>query len=89
VISDDRAAHLAKIVVDGIWGDELVDYTDDDGAMRAAKNAMLAFQAECEEVDNVAKQKVASLKRGVVEGSSEWEVLYRKYFEEELNRRGG
>ena len=35
-----------------------------------------------------AKKMVASLKRGVVEGSPEWDVMYRKYFEEELNKRG-
>ena len=34
-ISEDRVGHLARIVVDGIWDDDLVDYVDDDAALRA------------------------------------------------------
>jgi hypothetical protein len=30
------------------------------------------------------RRKLESLKRGVLEGSSEWDVLYRKYYEEEV-----
>ena len=43
---------------------------------------------ELDEVDQAAKTKVASLKRGVTEGSPEWDILYGKYFEEEMQRRG-
>jgi uncharacterized protein len=87
-LSEDRVAHLARIVVDGIWKDDLVDYTDDDAALRAAKKGLNYFVKEMEEIDKAASAKVASLKRGVVEGSPEWDVMYGKYFEEEMQKRG-
>ena len=31
-----------------------------------------------------ARAKVESQKRGIPEGSAEWEILYRKYYEEEM-----
>jgi hypothetical protein len=34
------------------------------------------------------RRKIASLKRGVVEGSGEWQILYRRYREEELRKKG-
>lgn len=89
MFSDDRLAHLARVVVDGIWDDDLVDYTDDDAALRAAKRGLTQFVNEIKEVDRLVHTKIASLKRGVVEGSPEWDVLYAKYFEEEIQRHGG
>lgn len=87
-LSEERQNHLAHLVTDRIWNDDLVDYTDEDRAVRAAKVAVKKFVAEFAEIDQFAIDRVASLKRGVVEGSPEWEILYKKYFEEELQRRG-
>jgi len=87
-LSEERVSHLARLVVDGIWNDDLVDYTDDDAALRAAKKGLSDFMEELDAVDVAAKAKVASLKRGVMEGSPEWDIMYGKYFEEEMQRRG-
>ncbi|MBX3022600.1 MAG: DUF507 family protein [Bdellovibrionales bacterium] len=88
ILSEDRLAHLARIVVDGIWNDDLVDYTDDDAALRAAKRGLSEFVKTVEDIDKAVQAKVASLKRGVVEGSPEWDVMYAKYFDEEMQKRG-
>lgn len=87
-ISEDRVGHLARLVVDGIWNDDLVDYVDDDAALRAGKKGLNDFVKDLVEIDKTVSAKVASLKRGVPEGSPEWDVLYGKYFEEELEKRG-
>lgn len=88
MISEDRLSHIAHLVIDGIWNDDMVEYTDDDAALRAAKKGLSDFMKIISEVEQAARAKVASLKRGVVEGSPEWDVMYSKYFEEELQRRG-
>lgn len=88
IISEDRQTHLAHVITDAIWDDDLVDFTDDEMALRLAKKAIAEFVKEDEEIDRKAREKVTSLKRGVVEGSPEWDVLYKKYYEEERGRRG-
>jgi uncharacterized protein len=88
VVSEDRQNHLAHIIVDGIWKDDLIDYTDDDLAIRAAKLAVAAWVKEELELDGVVRAKVASLKRNVLEGTPEWDVMYSKYYEEESRKRG-
>lgn len=88
IITEDRQSHLARVITDAIWDDDLVDYSDDEMALRLAKKAIAEFVKEDEEVDTKAREKVASLKRGVVEGSPEWDILYKKYYEEERGRRG-
>ena len=36
-LSDDRISHIAHMVLDGIWNDDLVDFTDDDKALKEIK----------------------------------------------------
>lgn len=88
IISEDRQTHLAHRLTDAIWEDDMVDYTDEDLALRIAKKAIAEFVKEDMDVDQKAREKVASLKRGVVEGSPEWDILYKKYYEEERSKRG-
>jgi hypothetical protein len=88
ILSDERVSHFARIIVDGLYDDDLVDYVDDDAALRAAKKGLMNFVRTVEDVDKKANEKIASLKRGVTEGSPEWDILYGKYFEEEMQRRG-
>lgn len=88
ILSEDRQFHLAHLVTDKVWGDDIVDFSDDDLALKAAKVAIIAFVKEDIEIDKRAREKVASLKRDVAEGTREWEILYKKYYEEERNRYG-
>ncbi|MBX3039465.1 MAG: DUF507 family protein [Bdellovibrionaceae bacterium] len=88
ILSEDRQTHWAHLITDGVYDDDLVDFSDDDQALRAAKRAVVEFVKEDQDLDSKARAKVASLKRGVVEGSPEWDILYRKYYEEERGRRG-
>lgn len=88
ILSEDRKTHFAHVIADGIWEDDLVDFTDDEFAVRLAKQAIDKYVSQIDQLDDVVRNKLYSLKRGVVEGSPEWETLYGKYFEEELKRRG-
>jgi hypothetical protein len=88
ILSEERQSHFAHLIVDGVWNDDLVDYSDEDLAIKVGKRGVAKFVSEFAEIDSKARSMVASLKRGVPEGSPEWDVMYSKYFEEELRRRG-
>lgn len=88
IISEDRQSHLCHLITDTIWKDDLVDYTEEDRAVNVAKKGMAKFIQEFEAIDKKVKQIITSLKRGVVESSPEWDILYSKYFEQELQKSG-
>lgn len=88
ILSEERQYHLAHKVTDKVWGDDIADFSDDELALKAAKKAIIDFVKEDSEIDQKAREKVASLKRNVIEGTPEWDILYKKYYEEEKNRRG-
>ena len=86
-LSEDRISHICHKIHDRLYLDELVDYTDEDEALRVIKKTMADFLATDDQIDDFVREKVRSLKKGVTEGSPEWEVLHRKYYEEELKKR--
>jgi hypothetical protein len=89
ILSEERQTRFAHVIIDGIWGDDLVDFSDDDEALRAAKRAIAIFVKQEGDFEERIRQKVLSLKRNVVEGSPEYDTLFKKYYEEEMRKSGG
>ena len=88
MISEERQNKFAHVLVDTAWKDDLLDYTDEDRALVIAKKTVRDFCAELDKIDDDVRDKIRSLKRTVIDGTPEWETLYRKYYEEEMRRRG-
>jgi len=87
-LSEDRISHIAHLISDGIWKDDLVDFKDDDRVLKEIKRVMADYLKVEDDADSAARSKIRSLSRDVPEGSREWEILYRKYFEEETSKKG-
>lgn len=90
IISDARQVHLARILIDGLWGDELVDFDEEqeDQIVRQTRMIISSWVADQGDIDKNVRDKIQNLQRGVPEGTSEWNILYRKYLQEEMSRRG-
>ena len=86
-LSEDRISHIAHLLVDGPWENDLVDYTDEDMVLRETKRAIAEYFKMDDEVDNLVREKLKSYSRGIVEGSSEWEIMHKKHYEEEMRKR--
>lgn len=86
-LTEERVSHLAHLVWDALYDDDLADYSDDEAALLAIKRAMTDYLKIDDQIDEATRLKVASLKRGVQEGSREWDILYKKYYEEEAQKR--
>ena len=39
-------------------------------------------------IDAMARQKIANQRRIILEGSQEWDITYRKYYNEEVRKLG-
>ncbi len=86
-LSEDRISHLAHLISDGIWKDDLVDYRSEEKALQEIKKAITDYFKVEDEADTIARNKIRSLSRDVPEGSREWDILYKKYFEEERAKK--
>jgi len=86
-LSESRISHLAHLVVDGLWKNDLVDFPNEGRALAEAKRLLHAFFQQEDQLDERVRKKIQSLSRSVPPGSREWDILYRKYLEEEMRKQ--
>jgi hypothetical protein len=87
-LSDARMLYLARESLARLRDEKLADITNFQVALRHARELLSQWVDQGDALDSVVRKKIASLKRGVVEGSAEWSILYRRYREEELRKKG-
>lgn len=85
-LSDDRISHLAHLVLAGLRQGKLAEFPNEGRALTVTKQVLRDFFHRADPLDEVVRRKIASLSRHVPPGSREWDVLYRKYFEEESRK---
>ena len=86
-LSEERVLHISHKIHDRLYLDEFVDYIDEDEALVVIKKVFADFLVLEDHIDEQVRAKIATLKKGITEGSPEWEVLHRKYFEEEMRKK--
>jgi hypothetical protein len=87
MLSEDKVSHLSHIILQAVKKSSLATMQADEGrVLREIKRVLAAELAQEEEIDRKVKAKLASYSRGIVEDSAEWDVLYRKTFEEEARK---
>lgn len=87
-LSEDRISHVSHLVLDMLVRNRNVDpIQPEEKLLREIKHTIAGELKFEDEADEAARRTIQSLSRKVPEGSREWDVLYRKYFEEEINRR--
>lgn len=86
MLSEDRLFYWIHLIVDTLLEKNFLECKNKDAVIRAARRAGTLFMQEHKRIEEKTKQKIASLKRDVPESSSEWQVLYSNYYNEELSR---
>ena len=76
---------LSHQVAEKLASIDAVEFIEDRNTIRLAVVDIISKWLKKEEtVDAAARRKIESQQRKIPEGSAEWEILYRKYYEEEL-----
>jgi hypothetical protein len=89
MLSDDKISHLSHVLLKGLLERKLVALIEDEGKVRAEiKKTVVSELKIGEDIDAAVRKKLQSFSKKIVEGSSEWEILYRKFFREEEIKRG-
>ncbi len=87
-LGEDRISHISHLILDALVQDRHVDtLLPEERLLREIKRTITDELKFEDEADEVARRIIRSLSRKVPEGSPEWDVLYRKYRNEEMRRR--
>lgn len=86
-LSEDKISHLSHMLKNGILANHLGEIPDAGDFLRITKNTLSQYNKIEDEVDDIARKKIQTYKRNILEGSREWDVMYRKIFEEEIKKK--
>jgi hypothetical protein len=88
-ISREKINKLAHAISDSLAEMEGVDFVEDRNSIRLEARRLLENLLTQEaRIDAAARQKIESQRRTILEGSQEWDILYRKYYNEEVKKLG-
>lgn len=83
-LSDNRITALARQILRDLAPEGEV--VSERAALNETKRLLAEHFQRDEKIDALVRRKIASLSRRIVPGSTEWDVLYRRYFEEEARK---
>ena len=88
-VSRDKVNKVAHLVTDALAEMDGLDFIEDRNTIRLEVRKILEEVLNQEEkIDQAARHKIENQKRTILEGSQEWDILYRKYYNEEVKKLG-
>jgi uncharacterized protein len=88
-LSRDKVNKLAHAVANALTELEQVEFIEDPNTIRMeARKILEELLKDEEKLDLAARQKIESQRRTITEGTQEWDILYRKYYNEEVKKLG-
>jgi hypothetical protein len=86
-LSREKILRLSHLILGHLDQDDAIEYFADPQEIRQQIVKLISDEMKTDEaIDVLVRRKIETQKRTIVEGSDEWEVLYRKYYEEEVAR---
>ncbi len=88
-LSDDKISHLTHVVLKGLIEKKALTPLVDEGQIRREMRRVVVNELKlADSIDEAVKRKLQSYSKKIYEGTSEWEVMYNKFFEEETSKKG-
>jgi uncharacterized protein len=82
-LSRDKVMHLSHLILGYLNNDEEIEFYADPQEIRTQIFQMISDEMRADEaIDAIVRKKLES-QRKYQEGSDDWDVMYRKYYEEE------
>jgi hypothetical protein len=86
-LSDDKISHLSHVLLAALQEYADVDYRAEDNQVRLMiKEALVESLVTLDELEEKVSRTLQSYSRKIVEGSREWDLMYSKTYEEELQK---
>jgi hypothetical protein len=86
---DDRYNDLSHKILDELYEEYLLEYDVNENQV---KNVIFKgfkdFANAFEKIDDTVYKKIKTMKREIIPGTQEYELIYERLYEEELKKRG-
>jgi uncharacterized protein len=88
-LSREKIVRISHQIVELLVQNQDVEFVEDRDTIRQHMvQTMTNVLREEEKIEAEVRKRITSQKKEILEGSEEWDVLFRKYYSEELRRQG-
>ncbi len=88
-LSREKINFLSKQILNQLFENDEVEFFDEPNEIRLSIVKSIEEEIKLYSlIDKKATDKIQSQKKAIEEGSREWEILYRKYYNEEITKLG-
>jgi len=88
-LTREKVVRISHQLIDLLVQSNDVEFIEDRDTIRQHMvQTMTNVLKEEERVELEVRKRITSQKKEILEGSEEWDVLFRKYYSEELRRMG-
>lgn len=86
-LSHDKIIHMSHLIIDALEKVEDVQFKEDKNEIRNEIVRIIIQELKRdEELEARARQRIRGMQKDIPEGSQEWDILFRKYYEEEVGK---
>src|SRR6201984_1492643 len=88
-LTREKLVRISNQIIDILVQTNEVEFVEDRDTIRQHMvQTMTNVLKEEEKVELEVRKRITSQKKEILEGSEEWDVLFRKYYSDELRRMG-
>lgn len=88
LLSREKINQLSKLIMDNLDKNEMVDFIKEENDIRLQIVKLITDELKLDDlIDESVRATLASYSKKIYEGTAEWEVMYKKLYEEEMQRR--
>jgi len=88
-LSREKINFFARQILDFLFENDQVEFLDEPNEIRLTIVRSVEEEMNLYDlIDKRAVEKIQSQKKSIKEGSREWEILYRKYYNDEITKLG-
>lgn len=88
-LSRDKVNKLSSLTTEMLAQQKDVEFLEPyDDVRQKLRGVLEELLAEEEKLDKAARQMIESQRRIITEGTPEWDILYKKYYNEQVKKLG-
>jgi len=86
---EDRFSELSHQIMDRLWQKDLMDYTVSENSIKnIIYDAIDGYKNSFEDIEEIVYEKISNMKRKLIPGTDEYEVVYERLYRDELKKKG-
>lgn len=86
---EDRFSNIAHLIMDYLYEEDYIHFTVSDNQVKnLIAESINSFIKGYDEADSLAYEKIKTYKRKLIPGTEDYDIVFNRFYEEELIKKG-